>query len=127
DVVDAARAYALRMEAARQVLQRRLVLRRRDVLVRVVIELEDMAEGVFEAVGAAMAEIALDPADLLVGAGLDCLDAALQSFRRRGAERDMTDAGRVRLRQLHGVELVIVPCTQIDGVLVAAAFLQTVD
>src|SRR5690606_33715307 len=76
DVIEPTRRNTLRMEAAGIVLQCRLVGIIRNITTRVVVDLEDVAERIFKLEGlvAAMADVALDPADHLVLRGLDCLD-----------------------------------------------------
>ena len=62
-MVEPANGAAAAMVALRLVLQRRSLVFGRDVFVRVEIDLEDMVVGIAEAIGPAMAEIALAPAD----------------------------------------------------------------
>src|SRR5690606_19600680 len=63
EVVDAAHGDAASVIALGKVLEGRALLRRRLVDLRVVIELEDVAVGIVEAIGAAVTGIAFVPAD----------------------------------------------------------------
>ena len=92
-----------------------------------VIEFEDVAERIGDAIGTAMAEIAVDPADGAEIRRLDGGNAAIKRFRRGTAIADMADAGRVVARQLQRVELVIVPGAQIGAVAVNGAELEPID
>src|SRR5690606_1088701 len=85
DVIDTARRDALSMEAACVVLQRRLVGLVRHVATGIVVDLEDVAERILESerLVAAVADVAVDPADDLVLGSLDRLDAALKRSLRR--------------------------------------------
>jgi hypothetical protein len=113
------------MEPAGNILQGSRLAFGRHIFLGVPIDLEDMAERILEAVGATMAQIAVMPADALQPASI--ADPALQRFRRRGPIGDMADAGRLGPGQFQGVELVVVPGAQIDGIFIASALLQAVD
>src|SRR5690606_12418388 len=107
DVVDTARTNAAAMIFLGDILQRRLFPGRRLVNPRVEIEFEDMAVRIAEPVGAAMAEIAVAPADAAAHR-LYRLHAALKRLGRRRPVADMADAGRMVAGKLQRVKFVIV-------------------
>ena len=82
DVVEALDRGAAGRVALRLVAQRRLEVRRRHVAIGLPQHLHDVAVGVVEAVGAAVAVVAVDPADAETG-GLDRLDAAGERVESR--------------------------------------------
>jgi hypothetical protein len=57
----------------------RLLTVGRVVFDRIPVELEEMPVGIGETIGAAVAEIAVGPADAVAG-GFDCFDAARQGL-----------------------------------------------
>ena len=77
EVVEPPHRDAAAVIALGDVLQRRPFVLRRLVFARVVVELEDMAVGAAEAIGAAVAEIAVGPADAAAHR-LDRRDAPLE-------------------------------------------------
>ena len=99
----------------------------RPVPVRLPVDLEQMAERILEAEGAAMAEIAVAPAVELVAGRFDCRDAALQRFRRSDTIADVAKARPVMARQLERMELVIVPGPQVGGGFILGRELQAID
>ena len=98
-MVDAAHADAAAGEFLRQVLQRRVQMRRRDIFLLLVIEFENVPVRIVAAIGTAAAEVAVGPADaqsrLLQGDR-----ASLERFRRGNALRDAADSRSLRSRQL---------------------------
>jgi hypothetical protein len=126
EVVDAPDRRAAAVEALGDVLQRRPFLGRRHVAPRLVVEFEDVAVGVFEAIGRPVPVVALGPAEPAAHR-LDDGDAPGQRLGRRGAIADMADAGRRRARQLQRMVFVVVPAAQVGRILVAAAFGEAVD
>jgi hypothetical protein len=96
------------------VLQRRPQLFGRAVLLGLEVELERVAVGVGEAVGGAVAEVAVDPALAATGR-LDRAHPPLQSLGAPGAHGHVAQAGALRLGQLEAVALIVAPAAQEHG------------
>ncbi len=113
--VDAAAGDALRL-----VLERGAEVVGGLVPLGLVVDLEGVAVGVAEAVGGAVAEFAVAPAEAEAG-GFEGGDPAVERLFAAGAEGGVAHAGGVRRGELEGVALVIVPAAEVDGVALAAA------
>ncbi len=120
EMVDPPHAAAASVVALRLVLERWPLGGRRFVLPRLEIDLEDMVVGVAEAVGPAMAQVAIRPADPAAHR-LDRRHAPEQRRLAGGTIADMGDTRRLRGSQLQRMELVIVPAAQIDAVALTPA------
>ena len=115
-MVDAAHAGAAAGELLRQVLERRAQVLRRLVFLLLVIELHDMAVGIVETIGPAMAEIAVGPADAQ-SRFLDRFGAALQCLGAGGAPGDAADAVALLGAQLDRARRIVAIAAQIDRML----------
>ena len=89
----------------------------------VVIEFDRVAIGRAGAIGRAVAEIAIGPADTPAFV-LQDFDAAFECFLAHGAPRHMAHARGAGGRKLQRMEFVIIPAAQIDAVALAPAFGQ---
>ena len=98
-MIEAAHVHAARGKPLRLVFQRRLECRRRVVALGLIIELDLVAIGIVAAIGGPVAEIVLDPADLVAGA-FERGDAALQRLLAARAKRCMTQARGFRVCEL---------------------------
>ena len=126
DVIEVADADAAPRVAARLVLERGPQLRRSRVVLGLVEELDAVAVGVEEAVGAAMAEVAVDP---VAGdaSGIERCDPAGERLRAVRAIREVTDARLRRRGELERGALVVAEAAQVDRVALLAGDLHAED
>ena len=115
DVVEVADSDAAPRVALRLVLERRPKLRGRLVALGLVEELEPVAVGIEEAVGAAVAEVAVEPAALDSGR-LERRDPALESLRAVRAVGQVPDPGLRGRGQLQRRPLVVAEAAQVHRV-----------
>src|SRR5271165_2566619 len=126
EVVESAHVHATRRIALGLVLQGRTQVGRCLVPFGFVIQLDDMAVRVMEAIARSMPEFAFMPTD--AGAGsFDRLDTALQGLRAACAKSRVAQGRYIRCRQLKRIALVVVPRTKIDGLTLAAALRHSHD
>src|ERR1700722_4022307 len=100
--------------ALRDVLERRPELGWGLISLALVGQLQQMTVWGSEAVGGPMTMIAVDPAEAQT-ALLDCRHPSLQRLRAPRPDRQVSEAGQVRLGQLQAVTLIVAPATQVHG------------
>ena len=99
NVVQTAHAHTAPVITLGDVFKRRAFFWRRNIFVGVVINLKNVPVGIGKLIGAAMAQIAINPANA-AAKRFDGLYAALQRFWRCAAIADMANASGVGFGQL---------------------------
>ena len=94
------------------------------VALGLVEELEDVAVRIGEAIGRAVADVAVGPA-LAEPRPLERRHAAVERLRAPGAKRDVPETGLRRLGELQAVAEVVAPAPQEDRLPVARLLLHS--
>src|SRR6185437_15447941 len=108
DMVETPDAYTAIWRALRLILERGPLVFRGAVLFRLVIDFQQVAIGIGELIGFAVAGIALDPASAMA-IGFEGLREPFQRPRTVGAEGGMADAWLRRFGQFERVKLILAP------------------
>src|SRR4029079_12652454 len=114
EVVDAPHVDAASRKLLRLVLERGPQFARWFVPFGAVVDLESVAVRILEDERLSVAEIPIRPSDVKART-LERSSAAFECLRGAGPERGMAETGRLCVRQLERIALIVVPAAQIDA------------